>query len=145
MAPSRVTDSDVMAIWKRMEQAQGRVRVAKAATFRVGQNVRMSKEKMRFAKTDEQSFSTEIFRVAKVIDRWPRVVYELENLNGTPIDGQFYREELTPVRITDQTSYKIDKILDKRLRRGIREYLVHCRGYSQDFDSWVPAASVKNI
>ena len=103
---------------------EGRVRVAKAATFRVGQNVRISKEKMRLVKTAEQNFRTEIFRGAKVIDRRPRAVYELEYLNGTPIDGQFYREELIPVRITDRTTYKIDKILDKRVRKGLREFLV---------------------
>jgi len=79
---------------------------------------------MRFAKAAEQNFSTEIFRVAKVIDRRPRAVYELEDLNGTSMDGQFYREERTPVRITDRTSYRIDIILDKRVRRGIRKYLV---------------------
>jgi len=116
MAPSRVTDSDVLAIWKRMEAAPGGVRVAKAATFRVGQHVRISKEKMRFAKVAEQIFSTEIFKVAKVTDRRPRAVYELDDLNGTPIEGQFYREELTPVRITDRASYKIDKTLDKMFR-----------------------------
>jgi len=93
MAPSRVTDSVVLAIWKRMEAARsGCVRVAKAAAFRVGQHVRFSKEKIRFAKAAEQNFSTEIFRVTKVTDRRPRVVYELEDLNGEPIDGQFYRE-----------------------------------------------------
>ena len=80
MPPSRVTDSDVLAIWKRMEAARsGRVRVAKAATFWVGQHVRITKEKLRFAKPAEQNFSTEIFRVANVIDRWPRVVYVLED------------------------------------------------------------------
>jgi hypothetical protein len=64
--------------------------------------VRISKEKMRFAKAAEQTFSTEIFNVAKVIERSSRVVYEIEVLNGATIDGQFYWEELTPVRVSDR-------------------------------------------
>ena len=96
MATSRLTDSDVLAIWKRMEEARGRFRVTKA-TFQVGQHIRISKETKRFAKAAEHNFSTEIFKVAKVIDRGPRAVYELQNLNGTRIDGRFYREVLTPI------------------------------------------------
>jgi hypothetical protein len=72
-------------------------------------------------------------------------VYELEDLNRKVIDGQFYNEELTPVRITKRTTFKIDKILSTRVRRGIREYLVRWKGYGSNFDSWVNAASVKNI
>jgi len=86
---------------------------------------------MKFAKGCEQNFSTDIFRIAKVIERPPRTVFEMEDLNRTPIDGQFYEEELTPVRVSKSTVYKIDKILDERVRRGIREYLVHWRGYSR--------------
>jgi len=122
-----------------------RVHVIKAATFRVGQHVRISKENIRFAKVPEQNFKTEIFKVAKVIDWRPRFVYELVDLNVTVIEGQFHREELTPVRTTDRNSYKIDRNLEMWVRRGIREYNVRWRGYSQDFDSWLPAASVKNI
>jgi len=121
-----------------------RRRVAKVK-FSVGQYVRISKEKMKFAKGGEYNFSTEIFLITKVIERRPRLVYELEDLNNTPTEGQFYREELTPVRISKKTTYKIDKILDKRVRRGLREYLVRWRGYSHDFDSWIPASSAKNI
>jgi hypothetical protein len=83
--------------------------------------------------------------MVKVIDRSQRVVYEPEDLSGTQIDVQFFQEELVPVRITSRTSYKIDEILDKRVRRGIPEYLVSWRGYSRDLDSWVPASSVTNI
>jgi len=61
------------------------------AMFRVGQHVRISKEKMRFAKAAEQNFSTEIFKVAKVIERRPRAVYELKDLDDTPIEGYCYR------------------------------------------------------
>jgi len=127
MVPSRVTDAKVLAIWRRMEVRRQRVRVA-TATFRVAQHVRISKEKMIFAKAAEHNFSTEIFRIVKVIHRWPRVVYELEDLNGTLIDGKFYQEELTRVRISSRTTYRIDKIMDKRVRRGIREDLVRWQG-----------------
>jgi len=72
---------------ERMEARRRRVRFAKAK-FPVWQHVRISKNKIRFAKAAEQNFSTEIFRVAKVIERRPRAVYEPCDLNHTHIDGQ---------------------------------------------------------
>jgi len=66
-----------------MEADRWSVRVANA-TFRLGQHMRINKEKMRFAKAAEKNLSTEIFKVAKVIERRPRAVYKLEDLNGTP-------------------------------------------------------------
>jgi len=78
MALSRVTDADVLTIWRRMEARRLLVRVA-TAKFRVGQHVRISKEKMNFAKAAEHNFSTEICSNVKVIHRRPRVVYELED------------------------------------------------------------------
>ena len=122
MAPSRVTEAEVL-IWLRMEVRRLRVRVA-TAKFRVGQHVCISKEKMKFAKATEHNFSTEIFRIVKVIHRRPQFVYDLEDLKGTQIDAQFYSEELTPVRITSRTTYKINKILDKRVGLGIPELIV---------------------
>jgi len=82
--------------------------------------VRISKEKAKFAKSAEQNFSTEIFRIAKVIPRNPRPVYELEDLNNQPTDGSLYTEELTPVVVTKPTHFKIDKILATRVTRGIK-------------------------
>ena len=91
------------------------------------------------------NFSTEIFMNFKVIHRRPRVVYEIEDLNGTPIDGQLYSEELTTIRITSRKTYNIDNIMDKRVRRGIREVVVRWQCYGLHFDSWIPSASLKNI
>jgi hypothetical protein len=47
---------------------------------------------MQFAKGVEQNYSTEIFRTTKVIKRRPRPIVELQDLNNTPINGQFYQE-----------------------------------------------------
>jgi len=127
-----------------MNKKQGKIPIAKPR-FRVGQHVRISKEKMKFAKGGEQNYSTEVFRIIKVIRRTPRPVYELEDLNQKVIDGQFSNEELIPVRITKRTTLKTDKILATRVRRGIREHLVRWRGYGPDFDRWINASSLKNI
>jgi len=96
--------------------------------FRVGQHMRISNEKMKFRKATERNFSTEIFRIVKVIHSRPRAVYELEDLNSTHMYNQFYQEKLNHVRITSRTTYKIHKILDKRVRRGIREVLFRWQG-----------------
>ena len=85
-----------------------------AVRYSVGQQVRISKEKLKFAKGGEQNYMTEIFRICKVIRRVPRPVYELQDLLGKHIDGQFYGEELSPVTVTNATTYAIDKILRRR-------------------------------
>ena len=62
-----------------MQNKQSKVSIKKAR-YSVGQHVRISKEKIKFAKSAEQNFSTEIFRIIKVIHRTPRPIYELEDL-----------------------------------------------------------------
>ena len=49
MAQPKVTESDILAIWNRMNVKRRSVRAARAK-FRVGQHVRISKEKMKFCK-----------------------------------------------------------------------------------------------
>ena len=78
---------------------------------------------MKIAKGFEQNYSDEIFKISKVVRRTPRPLYELYELRGTPIEGQFYNE-VTPVKITRITEYKIDKMIDTRVRCGIRKHLV---------------------
>jgi hypothetical protein len=68
--------------------------------FKVGQHVRISKEKLKFAKGGEQNYTTEIFRTHKVVRNIPRRVYELEDFLGKNIEGQFYAEELSPIIVT---------------------------------------------
>ena len=61
MAPSRVTNADVLAIWRRMEAKKQRVGFA-TAKFSVGQHVRNNKQTIRLAMNAEQNLSTEIFK-----------------------------------------------------------------------------------
>ena len=123
MVPTAVTDRQVLEIWTRMNYNRSQVRVGKLK-FQVGQHVSISKEKMKFSKGWEQYYKFEIFRIRKMIRRTPRPVYELEDLYGTLTKGNFYGDELTPVRVTKRAAYKIDKILDRRYRNCIVQYLL---------------------
>ena len=89
MAPSDVSDTDVLTIWNKMRGKAGKTQRLSKLKFRVGQHVRISKEKMKFAKGGEQNYTTEIFKVRKVVHKTPRPVFELEDLRGREIEGQF--------------------------------------------------------
>ena len=45
--------------------------------FRVGHHVRISKDKLKFAKGSEQNYTDGIFKINKLFGRPPRPVYEL--------------------------------------------------------------------
>ena len=127
MPSARVIDFYILAIWERMNKKRRPIPIAQPK-FRVVKHVRISKEKMKFAKGGEQNYTTEVFRIIKVIRRTPRSLYELEDLNQKVIDRQFFNEVLTPVHITKRTMFQILKILSARVKRGIREYVVRWRG-----------------
>ena len=107
--------------------------------------MRISKEEAKFAKSSEENFSTDVFRIVKVFPRTPRPVYDLEDLNKQAIQGHFYQEELTPVSVSKDTVFKIDKIIDTRMRRGIKEHKVRWLGYGPEFDSWVKASDIVKL
>ena len=70
MAPADVRDTDVLTIWNKMQGKAARTRSLSKPKFRVGQHVRISKM-MKFAKGGEQNYTTEIFKIRKVVYRTP--------------------------------------------------------------------------
>ena len=51
--------------------------------------MRITKEKVKFAKGYEQTFPTEIFRFFMFIQRVPQPVYELSDLQDRPIEHHY--------------------------------------------------------
>ena len=56
MAQAAKTDKHVLEIWTPVNDGRSRVRVGRVK-FNVGQHVRISKEKMKFAKGSEQNYN----------------------------------------------------------------------------------------
>jgi len=113
--------------------------------FKVGDLVRITKERVMFAKGYEQTFSTEIFSVVKVIHRVLQLVYELSDLQGRRIEGQFYNYKLVKVTVTPQTEFQIDKIVRTRNNDSIKQHLVKWRGYDATFNSWINVTNIKKL
>jgi hypothetical protein len=61
------------------------------------------------------------------------VVYELEDLSGTPVEGYLYEPELQAV---DKPVKFAEEIVRTRTRQGVKEELVHRIGYPARMDFW---------
>jgi len=80
------------------------------AAFKVGDRVRKSKYKRKtFDKGYSPNWTEEVFIIDEI--QWTNpIAYKIKDLNGEPIKGTFYREELQK---TGQEVYRIDKVICK--------------------------------
>jgi hypothetical protein len=144
MPPSKVNPSNIYSVWKKMNSLRAKIPQGRVK-FKAGDLVRITKEKVKFSKGYEQSFSSEIFQVVIVIQRMPQPVYELSDLQGRPMKGQFYKYELVKVAVTPQNEFQIGKIVRTRTKCGVKQHFVKWRGYDKTFNSWVNASDITKI
>ena len=97
--------------------------------FKVGDHVRISKQKKMFAKGYTQNWSEEVFAVSKIRDTVPWT-YLISNLKGEPITGSIYEKEL---RKTSQEKFRIEKLI----KRKADKLYVKWKGYNNPFNSWI--------
>ena len=84
-----------------------------------------------------------LFKVVKVIRGNPNV-YEIEDLEGEPIIGKFYEEELSAVNKKDDV-YKVEKILKRKKVKGKKMALVKWLGDDDKHNSWIPESDIQII
>jgi len=144
MAPDDVNNDNQLQVYDYLYSGRGRYRkiINSNTKFRIGDKVRISREKYTFEKGYESNWSTEIFVLSKILKRSP-ARYEIKDLNGETIEGSFYAEELQRVVTNENTTYKIDKILASRGKGVRRELFVKWRGYPDSFNSWIKASDLQ--
>jgi hypothetical protein len=142
--PSKVNPTNIYSVWQRINARRSKIPQG-VVKFKVGDHVRITKEKIKFAKGYGQTFSTEIFSVVNVIQRMPQPVYELSDLQDRPIEGQFYNYELVKFTVSPESEFQIDKIVRTRIQGGIKQHLVKWKGYDEAFNSSVNVSDIKKI
>ena len=115
----------------------------KPAKLKVGDTVRITRQKDTFQKGYEQTWSYEVFKVSKVKDTDP-ITYEIQDYNSNPLKGCFYESEL---QVCDKSSgiFPIERIVRKRRYQGRTQYLVKYKGYADIFNSWVEQGDLFKI
>ena len=103
----------------------------------VGDNVRISKHRRTFDKGYLPQWTEEVFKVDTTLKKPTKPLLKVSDENKDPIVGSFYPEELQKVKITNNTVYRIEKILKTRRGKNQTEYLVKWLGYPPSFNSWI--------
>ena len=106
----------------------------KEPKLKLGDHVRLSKKKSLFEKGYTTRWTEEIFVITKV-KRTDPVTYEVTDLNGEPIKGSFYEQELQK---TTQEVFRIEKVLK---RKGSKLY-VKWLNYGPEFNSWIDESNL---
>ena len=120
-------------------QYQRVIKSAHRRKFNIGDRVRISRQKKLFDKGTSPNWSEEIFEICDSNPTRP-VTYKIKDLVGEVLQGSFYTEQLQK---TYQEIYRVDKVLPRRTRGGIKEVYVRWSGYPDKFNQWIPAAEVQ--
>ena len=110
--------------------------------YKIGDTVRIVKKKKTFEKGLSPNWTEELFTVSSVKDTKPPT-YTIQDLRGETIRGSFYKQEL---QRSNQDTFRIEKVVRKRTTRsGQKELFVKWKGYSSEFNSWIPAEWISKI
>jgi hypothetical protein len=114
--------------------------------FKVGDHVRISHLGQIFDKEYDERWTGEVFKIRERFTRQSLPLYVLEDIERKGIVGNFYQMELQNVRYDPGASFKVEKVLKTRKRKGhAKESLVRWLHWPKKYDSWIPSSEVKGI
>jgi Integrase core domain len=131
MAPNSVNKLNMLAVYKTLYGSDKNKKIK--FKFKVGDQVRIKKEKLTFEKGYETNFTQEIFTVSQR-KRKPYPVYKVKDLKGEELDSIFYNSELVKVaKIDYRQTFEIEKVLATKGNK----ILVKWVGYNDSFNEWI--------
>ena len=132
MAPHQVTEKTVPEVCDKL-YGHRLDQKTPPPKCQVGDRVRLNKKHRPFKKGFLPRWTEEVFVVTHV-RRHLVVTYRLSEWDGTPIKGTFYEPDVQKVQVSDDSIFRVEKVLK---RKG-RNELVRWKGWLAKYDSWIP-------
>ena len=128
MAPDQVTEANSRQVYANLYKNK---KVNKP-TLKVGDRVRLNKKFRLFKKGYLPGWTEEVFIIRDSIPG-PVATYKLQEWDGSPLQGTFYKQDLQKVRVSDNDIFRVEKIVK---RKG-NKLLVQWKGWPQKYNSWI--------
>lgn len=145
-SPKSVTQQNQDDVWMTQYGTPRPLPKQQDFKFQVGDFVRIAHLRRTFQKEQQDRWTTEVFKIRERSVRAGLNVYFLSDFLDDPIKFALYESELQQVRLDPAGTFKIDKIIRSRKRRGVeKEYLVSYKGWPSKFNSWVKKSDLQDV
>jgi len=151
-APVSITEGNEAIVWKRLyvdslkrKPVMKKKKLSKPYKFKIGDFVRISSGRRTFQRDYEQKWTEEVFIIHKRYLRQGIPIYKIVDYDGDAVMGTFYSSELQKVSKTREDLFKVEKVLKRRTRNGIKEAFVKWLGYPKKFNSWVKEVDIQDL
>ena len=98
----------------------------------MGDRVRLNKKFRPFKKGYLPGWIERVF-VVRQVSKGTIPTYKIEEWDGSSLKATFYEEDLQKVNVTDDDTFRIEKIVK---RKG-NKVLVQWKGWPQKYNSWI--------
>ena len=137
MPPNQVNERNERKVWDNLYEKILNKK-PRQPKFKVEDRVRLNKKFRQFKKGYLPGWTEEVFIVSRAI---PGVVvtYKIKEMDDTPLEGNFYTQDLQKVSVSDDDLYRVEKVLK---RKG-NKLLVRWKGWPDKYGSWIDKKDVQ--
>lgn len=143
--------ADVNALFRKQYLEKIKVGPYKDFDLNVGDYVKLTHDRVsnRFFRAYDNLYTDAVFSITDRRISQGHQLFKIKTYDNEMVLGEFYRSELHPVQVDENTMFEIDKILRRRVvgprNNRRRELLVSWKGYPKKYISWVDARDVVDL
>lgn len=108
----------------------------------INDKVRKKYEKKTFDKSYFPNWTDQIYNVSDIRNEPKKPVFLIKDGEDNLENQRYYPEEIQKVT---ENQYRIEKILRRRLKNGVKECFIKWLNYPNNYNSWVTESEIKKL